>query len=103
MNQQQNDIDCFDVKRKIFQGNFCSYDILLSCVFLIETTDHEKRSTLTNFEDISNDLIYEIFEFLNGYDLYEAFSNLNSRFENLLIHSTLPIKIDMSLMSKSTF
>ncbi|CAF4602546.1 unnamed protein product [Rotaria sp. Silwood2] len=87
MNQQQNDIDCFDVKRKIFQ----------------ETTDHEKRSTLTNFEDISNDLIYEIFEFLNGYDLYEAFSNLNSRFENLLIHSTLPIKIDMSLMSKSTF
>ncbi|CAF1120141.1 unnamed protein product [Rotaria sordida] len=58
---------------------------------------------LTHFEDLSNDLIYEIFEFLNGYDLYEAFSNLNSRFENLLIHSILPLKIDTSLMSKSTF
>lgn len=35
--------------------------------------------------------------------MFEAFSNLNIRFENLLNDPTLPIRIDLSLVSKSTF
>ena len=37
-------------------------------------------------ENFSNEIFYEIFDYLDGYDIYKAFSNLNNRFENLLIN-----------------
>ncbi|CAF1075098.1 unnamed protein product [Rotaria sp. Silwood1] len=37
------------------------------------------------------------------YDLYKAFYNLNIRFRNLLVNSSLPIKINLSFISKSNF
>ncbi|CAF4664183.1 unnamed protein product, partial [Rotaria magnacalcarata] len=39
---------------------------------------------------------FEIFDCLDGYDIYKAFSNLNIRLENLLISSSLSMKIDIS-------
>jgi hypothetical protein len=50
---------------------------------------------MTNFEGFSNELYYEIFEYLDGYDIYKAFSNLNSRFEHLITCSSLPLKIKL--------
>ncbi|CAF4971459.1 unnamed protein product [Rotaria sp. Silwood1] len=47
-----------------------------------------KQQTLTCFEDLSNELLCEIFDYLNGYDLCKIFSNLNNRLEQLL-HSSL--------------
>lgn len=51
---------------------------------------------------MSNEIIYEIFKFIDGYDLYEAFSNLNSRLTNLLTDPILPLNFDVSFMSKLT-
>jgi hypothetical protein len=44
---------------------------------------------------------YELFDFLDFFQVYEIFSNLNQRFENLLIDFNLIIKIKLSLISKS--
>jgi hypothetical protein len=59
--------------------------------------------SITHFEDLSNDMIYEIFDFLDFRHIYDAFSNLNNRFKNLLTNSTLPININMSFMFRSNF
>ena len=57
----------------------------------------------TRFEDLSNEIIYEIFEYLDFFYLYQIFSNLNSRYHDLIRHSTVPIKLILSPMSYRTF
>lgn len=42
------------------------------------------ESSMTRLEDLSHELFYEIFPHLDGFDLYEAFAGLNSRFERVL-------------------
>jgi hypothetical protein len=61
------------------------------------------KENVTYFEHLANEVLYEIFEFLDIYHVYEAFFNLNTRFDNLLTYSTLPVKINISSMSKSAF
>ncbi|CAF1091440.1 unnamed protein product [Rotaria sordida] len=60
------------------------------------------KETITYLEDLSNEIFYEIFDFLDFLYIYEAFSNLNIRFQNL-ISSILSIKMKLSSISKSTF
>jgi hypothetical protein len=47
-------------------------------------------------ENLSNEIFYEIFDYLDGYDIYRAFSNLNIRLENILMSSSLFMKIKIS-------
>ena len=54
-----------------------------------------------HFENLSNEIIYEIFDYLDMYDIYQGFMDLNSRFQNLLMYSSLPLKINMKYLSKS--
>ncbi|CAF4429026.1 unnamed protein product, partial [Adineta steineri] len=61
------------------------------------------KYSMSHFENLANELIYEIFDYLDLYDTYNAFSNLNLRYENLLEKSILPLKINISTMSKSSF
>jgi hypothetical protein len=76
------------------QNIFCSITFVFFCSLSGEI--------ITQFEDLSNEVIYEIFEFLDHFHVYEAFFNLTLRFRRLLTHSTLPMKINLSPMSKST-
>jgi len=59
------------------------------------------RSSFTHFEDLASEIIYEIFEYFDPYHVYKSFFNLNTRFQNLLINSTVPIQISISSLSKS--
>ncbi|CAF4907485.1 unnamed protein product, partial [Rotaria sp. Silwood2] len=54
----------------------------------------EKDDSLKIYlENLSNELFYEIFDYLDSCDLYKAFSNLNIRFLNLIFRSSFPLKI----------
>jgi hypothetical protein len=53
-------------------------------------------------ENFSNEIFYEIFDYLDGCDIHKAFSNLNIRFQNLLTNSLLPLKINLSSKLQST-
>ncbi|UJR17208.1 hypothetical protein I4U23_004103 [Adineta vaga] len=57
----------------------------------------------TSLENLSNELIYEIFEYLHLHHAFQAFYNLNERFDNLFKHFKYPIKIDISSISTSTY
>ncbi|UJR11280.1 hypothetical protein I4U23_015462 [Adineta vaga] len=64
---------------------------------------YPRKASITNLEDLSNEIVFEIFEYLNFNDIYKAFSNLNIRYENLLIDPLFPIKINLSSISKLSF
>ncbi|CAF3622400.1 unnamed protein product [Adineta steineri] len=68
-----------------------------------ETNRCLSKECVTCFEDLSNELIYEIFELLDFHYVYNAFYSLNTRFHNLIVNSTLPIEVNLSSISKSTF
>jgi hypothetical protein len=50
---------------------------------------------ITSIENLSNEFFYEIFDYLNAWDIYDAFSNLNYRFEQLLNNSSVLYKIKL--------
>jgi hypothetical protein len=61
------------------------------------------RLIKTQFEDLSNELIYEIFDYFDFFFINETFAKLNLRFQSLLINSSLSLKINFPLTSKSCF
>ncbi|CAF4217519.1 unnamed protein product, partial [Adineta steineri] len=59
--------------------------------------------SITQFEDLSNELIYEIFDYIDYCLIYEIFVNLNLRFHSLFYESNLPLKVNFPLTSKTIF
>ncbi|CAF0794451.1 unnamed protein product [Adineta steineri] len=49
-------------------------------------------SVVILFENLSNELIIEIFEYFNGYEICKSFSNLNSHFQQLINSSFVLFK-----------
>ncbi|CAF3495642.1 unnamed protein product [Rotaria sp. Silwood1] len=49
----------------------------------------------------SNEILYEIFEYLEHNDIYHGLFYLNNRFQNLLINLNIPFQIYLSTISKS--
>lgn len=66
--------------------------------FFISTSHRDKMKCL---EHLSNEIYYEIFEYLHGVDIYQAFSNLNVRFQNLLTSLSIPLKITLNSESQT--
>ncbi len=60
-------------------------------------------TSITRTEDLSNDLFYEIFDYLDIFDIYEIFSDLNNHFRCLLTFSSVPMKIKLSFNSDTIF
>ncbi|CAF5114007.1 unnamed protein product [Rotaria sp. Silwood1] len=58
---------------------------------------------LQHYEDLANQVFYEIFEYMDIYHIYEGFFNLNTPFKNSLMHSNVPIQINISTVSQSNF
>ncbi|CAF1092114.1 unnamed protein product [Adineta steineri] len=61
-----------------------------------------KRSA-THFEDLSNELLLNIFDLLDGYHIFDAFSDLNNRIQQLITSPDFFLKLNISFMSKSNF
>jgi hypothetical protein len=74
---------------------------LLVVEYVDETSLISFSKPMASIEDLSTELFYEIFEYLNGCEIYESFSNLNIRFQNLLICSSQSLKIDLCSKSES--
>lgn len=69
-----------------------------------ELPESMKRNDVTHFEDLSNEVIYEIFHCLDSCQIYDAFFNLNSRFRDLVFHSNFPIQIHfLRTLSRNDF
>jgi len=58
---------------------------------------------MTKFEDLPNEVIYEMFDYLDICHVFESFFYLNTRFQYLLINCPLILKVDLSCISKSRF
>ena len=51
----------------------------------------------TSIENLSDELLCEIFDYLDGYQVFQAFSNINCRFEQLIHSSYVLIKTCFSI------
>ena len=52
------------------------------------------NQSVTSLENLSNELFYEIFDYVDGMHLYQAFSNLNHHFQRLITAPFVLFKID---------
>jgi hypothetical protein len=59
--------------------------------------------SITYIENLSNEFFYELFDYLDGIDIYGAFSNLNHRFQQLLNSSSLLFKIKFDSSSDELY
>ncbi|CAF2953741.1 unnamed protein product [Rotaria sp. Silwood2] len=60
---------------------------------------HIIRKCTTCFEDLPNEILYDMFEYIDIYDVYQIFFNVNLRFQRLLIDSSVPIQIVITNLS----
>ncbi|CAF1452622.1 unnamed protein product [Rotaria sordida] len=73
---------------------------------MVQVSNSNKKQKLENeitiinsnkycLEELANEILYEIFEYLDGYDIYKGFYKLNNRFQNLSINSNILTKINI--------
>ena len=64
---------------------------------------YRNKQISTRFEDLPNEIIHEILDYFDTYQIYQSFYKLNTRFQNLLSHVGVSIKASILTFSKSTF
>jgi len=70
-------------QRRNFEVSYLSSENKIIDIFIL------LGQSITCIELLSNEIFYEIFDHFNGAEIAEAFSNLNSRFEQLLHFASL--------------
>ena len=60
-------------------------------------------TTSTRLESLSNELLLDIFEYVDGYNLYQAFYGLNHRINNILRSATLHILYESSYSNNAVW
>ncbi|CAF1507852.1 unnamed protein product [Adineta steineri] len=60
----------------------------------------DESTSYTCLEDLSNEVLYEILENLDGCDIYKSFSNLNNRLQTLITSSSFLLQIKLVPESK---
>ncbi|CAF4701445.1 unnamed protein product [Rotaria socialis] len=68
---------------------------------IIQIATYDDKKMITSLENLSNDLLYEIFDYLDGGEIYKAFSNLNQCFQTLITSPSLLLNIDLRLQSEN--
>ncbi|CAF3043167.1 unnamed protein product [Rotaria socialis] len=68
---------------------------------IIQIATYDDKKMITSLENLSNDLLYEIFDYLDGGEIYKAFSNLNRCFQTLITSPSLLLNIDLRLQSEN--
>ncbi|CAF4245763.1 unnamed protein product, partial [Rotaria sordida] len=56
---------------------------------------YERDQFITHFENLSNEIYYEVFDYLSTYEIYMSFSNLNRRFKQVLQSSSMLFNIEL--------
>ncbi|CAF1074634.1 unnamed protein product [Adineta steineri] len=69
----------------------------------LRTRLSDESTSYTCFENLSNEVLYEILDYIDAYDIYESFSNLNNRLQSLITSSSLLLRIKLCLKSSSLF
>jgi hypothetical protein len=57
--------------------------------------------TAMKFELLTNEILLDLFEFLDAVDLLRAFSDINTRFDSLLFTNFHAYQLDFQLISSS--
>ncbi|CAF4447443.1 unnamed protein product, partial [Rotaria socialis] len=65
--------------------------------------NNELVSSKTRFEDLSNELIYEIFNYLDSWEIYKTLVQLNIRFQHLFRSDIFRLKINLPSLAKRNF
>ncbi|CAF3520128.1 unnamed protein product [Rotaria sp. Silwood1] len=77
------------------QQQFYNYELNNTENNLVQLNTNPNNKVISCIEDLSNEIFYHIFDYLDGCQLYDSFVNLNTRFQNLLIYSSIPLKINI--------
>ncbi|CAF1448836.1 unnamed protein product [Adineta steineri] len=59
------------------------------------------KTTINCLENLPNEIFYEVFDYLDGCKLFNAFSNLNTRFQYLLACTSIRLKIRLTNASET--
>ncbi|CAF5022691.1 unnamed protein product [Rotaria sp. Silwood1] len=88
----------YPVKRKISFDDYSNKETnKLQCKF------DQKTIPITSIENLSTEIFYEIFDYLDGYEIYQAFSNLNHHFQQIINSSSLLLKFKIDSPSDQSF
>ncbi|CAF0908240.1 unnamed protein product [Rotaria sordida] len=83
--------------------------VIIAIIFFYHWWKHQSIQSneiympITSIENLSNELFHEIFDYLDGSEIYQAFSNLNYRFQQFLNYSSFPLKIRINSSSYKSY